>query len=96
MSAYVIMLRDAMTDAEAFARYAAAAPKASAGHPLRPLAFYGTPEVLEGPPVDGIVILKFPDMAAARAWYYSPAYTAARADRLAGADYRVLIVEGVA
>jgi len=42
-----------------------------------------------------VVLLKFPDMAAARAWYHSPAYQAAKVHRLKGAEYRVILVDGV-
>jgi uncharacterized protein (DUF1330 family) len=34
-------------------------------------------------------------MAAARAWYDSPAYEEARQHRFKGAEYRMLLVEGV-
>jgi uncharacterized protein (DUF1330 family) len=51
--------------------------------------------VLEGPPVEGAVILSFPSMSEARAWYESPAYQAAREHRLKGAEYRVFLVEGL-
>ncbi|WP_446718995.1 DUF1330 domain-containing protein [Halomonas sp. SH5A2] len=34
-------------------------------------------------------------MAAARAWYESPAYQEARQHRFQGADYRVFIVDGI-
>jgi uncharacterized protein (DUF1330 family) len=50
---------------------------------------------LEGPPVEGAVILSFPSMSEARAWYESPAYQAAREHRLKGAEYRVFLVEGL-
>jgi uncharacterized protein (DUF1330 family) len=96
MSAYVIMIRDRLTDAEAFATYGKMAKEARGSSPPKPLAFYGANEALEGPPADGVVILEFPDMAAAKAWYESPAYQAAKTYRLAGADYRVILVEGVA
>jgi uncharacterized protein (DUF1330 family) len=33
-------------------------------------------------------------MAAARAWYNSPAYQEARLHRMKGAQYRMLLVEG--
>ena len=64
-------------------------------HPITPLAFYGPHQVLEGAAAEGVVILSFPDMDAARAWYDSPAYAEARAHRYRAADYRVLMVEGV-
>ena len=95
MAAYVLMIREEMTDAEAFQQYAKLAPKASAGHQLSPLAFYGPHEVLEGPACDGVVLLEFPDVERARAWYESPEYQEALQYRLKGARYRVLIVEGI-
>jgi uncharacterized protein (DUF1330 family) len=93
--AYVILVRGRMIDADEFAIYGPKARGAREGHALTPLAFYGKYEVLEGPQVDGAVILKFPSFAEAQAWYRSPAYQEALKHRLAGAEYRVLIVEGV-
>ena len=96
MSAYVIMIRDRLTDAEEFATYGKMAKAARGPTPPKPLAFYGPKETLEGLEADGAVILEFPDMAAAKAWYESPDYQAAKVHRLAAADYRVILVEGVA
>lgn len=93
--AYVILVRDRIIDAEEFAAYAPKAREARAGHAVTPLAFYGRQEVLEGPEVEGAVILRFPSFAEAQAWYRSPAYQAALQHRLKGAEYRVVIVEGV-
>jgi uncharacterized protein (DUF1330 family) len=95
MSAYVIMIRERMTDAEAFATYGRMAREARGEHPPKPLAFYGPHEALEGPEPDGVVVLEFPTLAAAKAWYESPAYQAAKVHRLKGAEYRVILVEGV-
>ena len=41
------------------------------------------------------MILRFPDMAAAREWYNSPEYQDALQHRLKGANYRVFIIEGL-
>lgn len=95
MSAYVIMIRDRIRDETALKAYSKSAMEASQGHALTPLAFYGPSETLEGAEADGVVILSFPDREAAKAWYESPAYQAAREHRFKGADYRVMIVEGV-
>jgi uncharacterized protein (DUF1330 family) len=95
MPAYVIFIRDRITDQSEMDRYAVAARAARGEHPITPLVFYGAAESLEGPPTDGVVILAFPDMQAARAWYHSPAYQAARAHRLKGAEYRVILAEGL-
>lgn len=95
MTAYVVYVRDRITDPEEFKQYEDSAPAASVGHPVTPLAFYGAVETLEGTPVDGAVILQFPSVAEAKAAYDSPLYQEALKHRLKGADYRVFIVEGV-
>ena len=95
MTAYVVMIREKMRDEDAFQDYAAGARAARGDHPITPLAFYGPHQVLEGAAAEGVVILSFPNMDAARAWYDSPAYAEARAHRYRAADYRVLMVEGV-
>lgn len=95
MPAYVIFIRDRITDPAEMETYASLAREARGDHPIKALAFYGPSEALEGPPVDGVVVIEFPDMAAAHAWYDSPAYQAAKAHRLKGADYRVVLVEGL-
>jgi uncharacterized protein (DUF1330 family) len=51
---------------------------------------------LEGPAVDGAVVVRFPTMAEAKAAYDSPLYQEALQHRLRGAKYRVFIVEGIA
>ena len=95
MSAYVVYVRDRIIDPEEFKKYEESAAAASNGHPVTPLAFYGALETLEGPAVDGAVILRFPTPADARAAYDSPLYQEALAHRQKGAEYRVFIVEGV-
>jgi uncharacterized protein (DUF1330 family) len=95
MSAYAILIRERMHDESEMARYAEAAKAARGGHDITPLAFYGAHETLEGAEADGVVILRFPDMDAAQAWYTSPEYQAARAHRFQAADYRVILVDGV-
>ena len=66
-----------------------------AGHQVKVLVNYGRLEVLEGDPVEGVVIAEFPSLEAAKAWYESPAYQAIRHHRLKGAIYSGLIVQGV-
>jgi uncharacterized protein (DUF1330 family) len=95
MSAYIVYVRDRITDPEEFKKYEESAPAASAGHPVTPLAFYGAVETLEGSPVDGAVILEFPTIADARAAYDAPLYQEALKHRLKGAEYRVFIIEGI-
>jgi uncharacterized protein (DUF1330 family) len=95
MSAYVVYVRDRITDPEEFRKYEEAAPAASVGHAITPLAFYGAVDTLEGIPVDGAAILEFATVAEARASYDSPLYQEAMKHRLNGAEYRVFIIEGV-
>lgn len=62
---------------------------------LKPLAAYGKMLTLEGEAPDGIVLLQFPDMEAAKTWYYSPSYQAAAEHRKLGANYRAVFFEGL-
>jgi uncharacterized protein (DUF1330 family) len=62
---------------------------------MKPLVIYGDTTGVEGPAPDGVIMLEFPDVAEAQAWYNSPGYQAALPHRLKAADYRAFIVEGV-
>jgi uncharacterized protein (DUF1330 family) len=95
MSAYIVFTRERMRDKSEFDQYSTMVPGTLAGHAPKVLVGYGTFEQLEGASIDGCVIVEFPTMAAAKAWYDSPAYRAAREHRFKGADYRVFITEGV-
>jgi uncharacterized protein (DUF1330 family) len=94
MSAYVVMLRERVTDPAELALYASSARAARAGPDLTPVVGYGAIETLEGTAFDGVLIHRFENAQDARTWYESPAYQAALPHRRAGADYRVFIVEG--
>jgi uncharacterized protein (DUF1330 family) len=94
MVAYVVLIRDKMTDPAEFETYSSLAGPATAGHPMTPRAVYGKFETLEGPEMEGAVILEFPSMDEARTWYASPAYQAAMAHRKAGAVYHGFVMEG--
>ncbi len=55
----------------------------------------GAHEVLEGSWEPGrLVIMEFPDHAAARAWYDSPEYVELRAQRQANGETDMVMVEG--
>ena len=95
MTAYVVFTREITTDQAELDIYTPLAGAAGKNHPLTALALYGKHEVLEGPPIEGAVILSFPTTAEAHAWYDSPAYQAAREHRLKGSTYRVFIVDGL-
>ncbi len=95
MSAYFLMIREQTVDRVALAEYGPRASLAGQGHPLKPLAAYGALDQLEGEAIEGAVILEFPDMAAARAWYDSPSYQAAAKYRHAGSKSKAFLIEGV-
>lgn len=95
MTAYVIFIRDRINDADEMAKYGAKAAAARGDHKMTPLAFYGPVETLEGDTADGVVLIAFPTMEEAKAWYDSPAYQEALPHRLKGADYRVILAQGL-
>jgi len=95
MAAYVIFMREKTRNPAELDIYREKVVAAREGHAIKALARYSKVESLEGAPVEGVVILEFPTFAEAKAWYESPAYTAARQHRHLGADYRAMIVEGV-
>ena len=96
MTAYVIFIRDSIKDAEEMATYGQKAAGARGDHAMTPLAFYGAVETLEGPKVDGAVVISFPTTAEAKAWYNSPAYQEALKIRQECPEAEMIIVEGVA
>ena len=53
------------------------------------------PHVLEGEWTGDVVVLSFPDLTSAQAWYDSPAYQAILPLRLRNSTGSVILVEGV-
>ena len=95
MPAYAIFIKNKTIDADELKTYAQKAGAARGDHKLAALAYYGPLEVLEGDAAEGVVLLQFDDMDAAKAWYHSPAYQDAKQHRLKGADYRVILAQGL-
>lgn len=94
MTAYAVFVRESTRDARELEIYSNLVGDTLVGHPVQVLAAYGRQEVIEGPEVEGVVILEFPSLDAAKAWYDSPAYRDVREHRFRGATYRGVIVEG--
>jgi uncharacterized protein (DUF1330 family) len=95
MSAYVIVDID-IHDATTYERYRELAPPSITAYQGRYLARGGKTETLEGDwQPKRLVILEFPDMARARAWWGSQEYAEARALRLRSADAQMIVVEGM-
>lgn len=81
-------------DAEAYGRYAAAFPAVFARHDGAVVAADPAPRTLDGRAVDKIVILSFPDRAAAGRFLTDPDYRAISEDRNAGALVDAWMVQG--
>lgn len=94
--AYVIFTREKTLDPAELEIYWSKVAASLEGHPMKVLSGHGPHEVLEGAPTEGVVIAEFPSMAAAKAWYDSPAYREAREHRFKGAVYRGILVESTA
>jgi len=85
-----------VTDAEQMAKYREWSSKAMQDHGAEILVRGGAIEVLEGDwQSTRLVILKFKDQAAARAWYDSETYRHARELRKNAGVVRMVAVDGV-
>ena len=67
MVAYVVFVREQTTNQAELDVYSSLAPATVTGHPATPRAVYGSFEVLEGPAIEGAVVLEFPSMSDAKA-----------------------------
>ena len=82
-------------DHEAFEKFKAIARPAIADHGGRVLVRNPSPDHREGALRGLTIVLEFDDMDAARGFYESEAYTAARAIRETAAETDLMLVEGV-
>jgi uncharacterized protein (DUF1330 family) len=95
MPAYVIVETD-IHDPEQYEQYKAASPAAVAGGGGRFVARGGELAVFEGDwNPSRLVILEFPDLEAAKAWYVSEQYQEAKKLRDGAARLNMVAVEGV-
>lgn len=94
MPAYIIALVN-ITNADKYAEYAKLAGPAGPKYGGRFLARGGAKTTLEGDiPFQRIVINEFPDVEAAKKFYNSVEYQAAKEKRKGAADFNMVIVEG--
>src|SRR3954447_17063064 len=77
MSAYIVF-NYTVTDPEGYASYPRAAGPSLAEHGAEVLVADYNADALEGGPGEVTVVLKFASREAARAWYESPDYQAAK------------------
>ena len=94
MAAFVIVILNKVTDPSELAEYrrigVPTLKETNVKFRVRP----GPVEVLEGDPVENVVLLEFPTMEEAKAWYHSPVYQEALKHRYAGAKCHAFLVEG--
>lgn len=96
MPAYMIFMRESpLREPAEYEEYQRLGRQNTGDFKLTPLALYGAIEAVEGAPPEGIVLLQFPTVADAKAWYNSPGYQAAVPHRLKAATWRTMIVEGI-
>ena len=82
MPAYMIFMREEpVRDAAEMAIYREKGAGSASGFPVKPLVVYGALEAVEGRAPDGVVVLEFPTVEDAKAWYNSPIYKAAAPHR---------------
>ena len=94
MPAYIIAQIN-VTDPAKYQEYVKLAGPAGAKYGGKFLVRGGSKTVLEGDiPFSRIVIQEFTDATAAKKFYDSPEYQAARKHRLGAADFHMVIVEG--
>jgi uncharacterized protein (DUF1330 family) len=95
MSAYLINDME-VTDAVAFERYRQLSPPTVAQFGGRFLARGGATQTLEGGwSPKRLVILEFPSVERAKAWFDSPDYAPARALRERSARSNIILTEGI-
>jgi uncharacterized protein (DUF1330 family) len=95
MPAYVIV-QISVHDAQTYERYKQLGPPSIAKYGGRYLVRGGATQILEGtwqPP--RLVLLEFPTVEQAQAWWNSPEYAPAKALRHASAHTMMLLVEGL-
>lgn len=95
MPAYVVFIRDEMKDQASYDNYLQIAVPTLAPFGGEILVANGNHEAFEGADFDGSVILRFPDMATAKAWYHSPEYEEFKSIRLNATIGRAILVEGI-
>ena len=90
-----IVVQIAIHDSAKYAHYMALAPASIAAYGGRYIVRGGSSEVLEGSWQPArLVVLEFPTVAQARAWWNSPEYAPAKAVRQQCAHTEMLLIEG--
>ncbi len=95
MTAYLMAFVRRVHDRKGLETYWSKVGPTFEGTGAKPLSVYTPFELVEGDrPVEGVVLVEFPDVEAARSWYFGEAYQAVKALRDGAADIEIVIAEG--
>ncbi len=95
MPAYVVATIRNVQDRKALEAYWAHVGPTFEGTGVKPLAVYTPFKQMDGEgPVQGMVVIEFPDMETAERWYDSPGYQAVKKYREGAADIDLIFIEG--
>jgi uncharacterized protein (DUF1330 family) len=95
MPAYYLFDNLEVRDPAALASYAREASKIVAEHGGRYVAVDVVPEVVEGDPgLRQVVLMEFPDVESARAWYDAPEYQPLKAIRHRAVRNNAVLIAG--
>jgi len=95
MSAYVVFTRTKTIDQKELEKYWTGIQATMKGHPIEVLVAYGKHEVLEGDPIEGIVICEVPERESCEGLVLQRGLPKSRQAPQRRAIYHGLIVEGV-
>lgn len=94
MAGYIVVQVD-VTDPDAYAEYVKLVPPTVEKHGGEFLVRGGAMEILEGEwPMKRLVVVRFPSVAAAKAWHADPDYAKPKAMRQAASRGNMVVVEG--
>ena len=95
MAAYFLFDNVEVSDPAALAEYAKETAALVAEHGGRYVAIDHAPEVVEGDPgLRSVVLIEFPDVASALAWYEAPAYQPLKAIRHRAVKNNAVLIAG--
>ena len=95
MAAYVIAYVRRVHDRKGLEAYWASVGPTFAGTGAKPISVYTPFQLVEGDgPVEGVVLVEFPDVEAAHTWYFGEAYQTVKRLRSGAADIDLVISDG--
>jgi uncharacterized protein (DUF1330 family) len=95
MPAYLIAICRGVRDRQGLEDYWANVGHTFEGVGTKPLGVYTPFEVLESTgPAEGVVLIEFPSMDAAKGWYASAAYQEVKRHRQGAAEFELILVDG--